>query len=219
MRTRFDAQMAQLRSDLLTMGALVETAIGAAITALKERDTALAKKIIASDNEIDDLEKQVESLCLKMILHQQPVAGDLRMISTALKIITDLERIGDHAEDISEITLILADKVYIGAITDRVSDMARATAKMVSESIDAYVQNNFELAQAVIKADDEVDRLFSAFRSDLIALIRDSAENGEQALDFLMIAKYFERIGDHAVNIAEWVIFSITGQHKNKKIL
>jgi len=200
------------------MGALIENAIALAAKALVEQDCILAKKTIDCDNEIDEMEKLVESQCLKLILHQQPIASDLRLISTALKMITDMERIGDHATDISEITLMLSDAVYIKKL-EHIPQMAQATITMVSDSIDAFVNKDLELANAVIKYDDVVDELFCAVKKDLIALIHEDVKNGEQAIDFLMIAKYFERIGDHAVNIAEWVIFSITGEHKNKKII
>jgi len=218
MRTRFDEQLKEMNNSLLQMGAFIENAITLATKALVEQDCVLAKKAIDCDDEINDMEKQIESMCLKLILHQQPIASDLRIISTALKMITDMERIGDHATDISEITLMLSDAVYIKKL-EHIPQMAQATIKMVSDSIDAYVNKDLELASAVIKYDDIVDELFCIVKEDLIALIHEDVKNGEQAMDLLMIAKYFERIGDHAVNIAEWVIFSITGEHKNKKII
>ena len=218
MRTRFDEQLDNMNNSLIQMGAFIENAIALATKALVEQDTALAKKAIESDNEINEMERHIESQCLKLILHQQPVANDLRLISTALKMITDMERIGDHATDISEITLMLSDAVYIKKL-EHIPQMAQATIKMVSDSIDAYVNKDLDLANSVIKYDDVVDELFCAIKEDLIALILENVKNGEQAMDLLMIAKYFERIGDHAVNIAEWVIFSITGEHKNKKII
>ena len=218
MRTRFDEQLGEMNNSLIQMGAFIENAIALATKALVEKDSILAKKAIECDNEINEMEKLIESQCLKLILHQQPIASDLRLISTALKMITDMERIGDHATDISEITLMLSDAVYIKKL-EHIPQMAQATIKMVSNSIDAYVNKDLKLANAVIKYDDVVDGLFSAVKEDLIALIHEDVKNGEQAMDLLMIAKYFERIGDHAVNIAEWVIFSITGEHKNKKII
>ena len=218
MRTRFDEQLNDMNNSLIQMGAFIENAIALATKALVEQDQTLAKKAIECDNEIDDMEKHIESQCLKLILHQQPIARDLRLISTALKMITDMERIGDHATDISEITLMLSDTVYIKKL-EHIPQMAEATIKMVSDSIDAYVRKDLELADSVIKYDDVVDKLFRAVKEDLTALIHEDVKNGEQAMDLLMIAKYFERIGDHAVNIAEWVIFSITGEHKNKKII
>ena len=218
MRTRFDEQLGDMNNSLIQMGAFIENAISLATKALVEQNRTLAKKAIDCDNEIDEIEKHIESQCLKLILHQQPIASDLRLISTALKMITDMERIGDHATDISEITLMLSDAVYIKEL-EHIPQMAEATIKMVSDSIDAYVNKDLELANAVIKYDDVVDNLFCDVKEDLIALIHEDVKNGEQAMDLLMIAKYFERIGDHAVNIAEWVIFSITGEHKNKKII
>ena len=218
MRTRFDEQLNDMNNHLIQMGALIENAIGLATKALVDQDCELAQKAIDCDDEINEIEKHIESQCLKLILHQQPIASDLRLISTALKMITDMERIGDHATDISEITLVLSDAIYIKKL-EHIPQMAQATIKMVSDSIDAYVNKDLKLANAVIKYDDVVDELFCTVKEDLIALIHEDVKNGEQAMDFLMIAKYFERIGDHAVNIAEWVIFSITGEHKNKKII
>jgi len=218
MRTRFDEQLKEMNISLIQMGACIENAIALATKALIEQDSALAKKAIECDNEINEMEKHIESQCLKLILHQQPIASDLRLISTALKMITDMERIGDHATDISEITLMLSDARYIKKL-EHIPQMAEATIKMVSDSIDAYVRKDLTLANAVIKYDDRVDSLFCAVKEDLILLIHENVENGGQAMDLLMIAKYFERIGDHAVNIAEWVIFSITGEHKNRKII
>jgi len=215
MRTRFDEQLKEMNNSLIQMGVLIENAIALAAKALEEQNFALAKKAVLCDNEINEMEKHIESQCLKLILHQQPIASDLRLISTALKMITDMERIGDHAVDISEITLMLSDVVYI----KHIPQMAHVTIKMVSDSIDAYVNKDLKLANAVIKYDDIVDGLFSDVKKDLIAFIHENVKNGEQAMDLLMIAKYFERIGDHAVNIAEWVIFSITGEHKNRKII
>ena len=218
MRTRFDEQLKNMNNSLIQMGAFIENAIALATKALVEQDCTLAKKAIDCDNEIDEIEKHIESQCLKLILHQQPIASDLRLISTALKMITDMERIGDHASDISEITLLLSGAVYIKKL-EHIPQMAQATIKMVSDSIDAYVNKDLELANSVIKYDDTIDELFCTIKEDLITLIHQDVKNGGQAMDLLMIAKYFERIGDHAVNIAEWVIFSITGEHKNKKII
>ena len=218
MRTRFDEQLDELNNSLIQMGAFIENAITLATKALVEQDSILAKKAIDCDNEVNEIEKHIESQCLKLILRQQPIASDLRLISTALKMITDMERIGDHATDISEITLQLLDATYIKKL-EHIPQMAQATIKMVSNSIDAYVNKDLKLANSVIEYDDVVDGLFCSVKKDLIALVHKNVENGEQAMDLLMIAKYFERIGDHAVNIAEWVIFSITGEHKNKRII
>jgi len=217
MRSRFDEQLVHLNSSLIEMGALVERAIADANKALIEQDVDLAKKIIDSDDVIDDKEKEIESLCLQVLLQQQPVAGDLRLVSSVLKIITDLERIGDHASDISEMTLLLARAQYTRQL-EHIPQMAAATMKMVTKSIDAFVRKDLELARAVIASDDTVDELFNLVKKDLIDLINENPNNGDQAIDMIIIAKYFERIGDHATNVAEWVVFSITGTHKESKI-
>ena len=218
MRSRFDEQLAILRNSLIEMGAMIECAIAKATKALVEQDIKLAQEVISGDNAIDDKEKDIESQCLKLLLSQQPVARDLRQVSTALKMITDMERIGDQAADISEICGYLAEQKYIKEL-EHIPQMAGATIKMVSDSIDAYVNRDLELAEAVIGYDDVVDNLFMRIKKDLIALVHENAGNGEQAFDLMQIAKYYERIGDHATNIAEWVIFSITGIHKNKQVL
>ncbi len=181
--------------------------------ALIEQDKQLAQKTIDFDEQINQKEKDIEALCLKLILQQQPVAKDLRTVSAALKMITDMERIGDQAADISEIALLLADSPYIKKL-EHISLMAAETAKMVTDAVDAYVQKDLRKARTVIDADDVVDNYFDAVKDDLIAMISKNVSNGGQALDLLMIAKYFERIGDHAVNIAERVEFSITGVHR-----
>jgi len=218
MRSRFDEQLTKLNNNLIEMGALIEYAIAKATKALQERDADAAQKIMADDTIIDEKEKEIESLCLKLLLHQQPVARDLRQISTALKMITDMERIGDQAADISELCVYLDGQEYIKK-PEHISQMAEATIKMVTDSIDAFVNKDLELAQSVIDYDDVVDNLYATIKQDLIGLIHEDVGNGEQAFDLLQIAKYYERIGDHAVNIAEWVIFSITGKHKNKQVL
>ena len=212
MRLKFDEQLKQLHDSLIEMGGLVEEAIADANKALIEQDVELAKKIINSDDEIDNKEREIEDLCLKLILRQQPVAKDLRLVSSVLKMITDLERIGDHASDISEITLLLADKQYIKKL-EHIPHMAEATMKMVTGSIEAFVKNDITLAQKIIAHDDVVDNLFIKVKKKLIDLIKDNTDNGDQAIDLIMIAKYFEKIGDHATNIAEWVVFSHTGVH------
>ena len=181
--------------------------------ALIHQDKSQAKKAIQEDLEVDQKEQEIENLCLKLLLQQQPVARDLRLISAALKMITDMERIGDQAADISEIAIFLSEEPYVTKLV-KIPQMAEETVKMVTGSIDAFVKKDLSMAQAVVDADDIVDDLFLQVKSDLINLIHQNAENGSQALDLLMVAKYLERIGDHAVNIAEWVIFSITGVHK-----
>jgi phosphate transport system protein len=215
MRSKFEAQLTLLNDMLIEMGVMIVKSIKLAVGALEKKDTALAKQAIAYDAEIDQKENDIEALCLKLLLQQQPVARDLRLISSALKMITDMERIGDHAADISELTLLLADTKYKNKL-EHIPDMAAATSKMVTDSIDAFVRRDEELARAVIAADDTVDELFAEVKRNWIQHIRDGTADGEQAVDLMMIAKYFERIGDHAVNIAEWVVFSITGKHVKK---
>jgi len=212
MRNKFDQQLAKLHDMLIEMGAMIEKAITLAIRALVQQDESMAKQAIATDEEIDDMETEIEAMCLRLLLQQQPVARDLRLISAALKMITDMERIGDQAADISEIAMYLVGETYIKEL-EHIPQMAEATAKMVTESIKAYVEMDLDLARRVVEYDDVVDKLFYTVKSDLIELISADSANGQQAIDLIMIAKYFERIGDHAVNIAEWVVFSITGRH------
>ncbi len=217
MRNKFDKQLEQLNNELIEMGSLIEQAIAMAINALVNSNVEKAKQAIEFDTEVDRQEKEVENLCLKLLLQQQPVAKDLRLISSALKMITDMERIGDHAADISEITITMANYSYTKNIQN-IQKMAKETTVMVVNSIDAFVKKDLEIAKSVIDQDDVVDALFDDTKKDLIRLINENAEKGEQATDILMIAKYFERIGDHATNIAEWVIFSITGKHNEDEI-
>ncbi len=212
MRSRFDEQLAQLNREMIEMGALCEEVIALASKALTEGDMSLAKKVAPLDAEIDQKERNIESLCLKLLLQQQPVAKDLRQISAALKMITDMERIGDQAEDIAEIILFLNGRSAEN--DDILREMARATINMVTQSVDAYVKRDIILAEQVVAGDDAVDDYFDQVKRSLIKKIAQNPSDGEYALDILMIAKYFERIGDHAVNLAEWVIFSVTGTHK-----
>lgn len=213
MRNRFDRQLDELNKELNNMGSLIEQAIEMAIKALIEQNVELAKTAIDFDQEIDDQEKKIENLCMKLLREQQPVAKDLRVISAALKMITDMERIGDHAADISGITIEMAKDKYIKKL-EHIQMMAKETTVMVIKSIDAYVNKDIEAAKEVIKQDDVVDELFAKIKAELIGLMNANVQNGEQAADLLMVAKYFERIGDHATNIGEWVIFSITGNHE-----
>lgn len=212
MRNRFDEQLMQLNRELIEMGALCEEAISVASESLLANDKQLAAKVAPLDSEIDRKERTIESLCLKLLLQQQPVARDLRQISAALKMITDMERIGDQAEDIAEI--ICSIDVYPAGNSRLLQEMADATIKMVTESVDAFVKNDIIIAKKVIEDDDIVDSYFDQIKQKLIASIAEDPDNSEFAIDILIIAKYFERIGDHAVNIAEWVIFSVTGEHK-----
>ena len=213
MRSRFDEQLTELNNKLIEMGALIESAIAKATKTLLEQDVQMARQIIIDDSIIDEKEKEIESLCLKLLLNQQPVAKDLRLISSALKMITDMERIGDQAADISELCVYLAADQHIKKM-EHIAQMARATIKMVTDSIDAFVKKDLSLAESVIAYDDVVDDLYATIKRDLITLVHEDVSYGEQAFDLLQIAKYYERIGDHAANIAEWVIFSITGSHK-----
>ncbi len=214
MRTKFDVQLDQLNTELIEMGARVEKAISMANEALLEQNAAKAKQVMEKDEKIDRMERSIERMCLMLLLQQQPVARDLRLISSALKMITDMERIGDQAADISELTIELSHEPYIKELIT-IPQMSEVTTNMVKKSIDAYVNKDLDLAREVIKEDDVVDSLFIEVKDDLIKLIANDVNVGTQALDLLMVAKYFERIGDHAVNIAEWVEFSITGEHKS----
>lgn len=211
-RSRFDRELDLLNSELIEMGNLVESAIKIAITALKEQNVELAKRIIKEDNEIDDMERKIEQRCLKLLLQQQPVAKDLRFISSALKMITDMERIGDQAADISEIAIGLAGQTYLKELV-HIPQMADVAIEMVKTSIDSFVRRDIELVKKVISYDDKVDELFDIIKDELVDLIRENIEYKEQVVDLLMIAKYLERIGDHAENIAEWVYFAIEGEH------
>ena len=213
MRSRFDEQLSILNTEMIKMGALCEEAIALASKALTTGDVTLAENVSAISADIDHKERDIEARCMKLLLQQQPVARDLRQISAALKMITDMERIGDQAEDIAEIITYLEGRT--AEETVHIRDMASETISMVTDSVDAFVKKDIELAKTVIAHDDKVDEHFNRIKGNLIKMIAENPENGEYALDLLMIAKYFERIGDHATNIAEWVIFSVTGQHKN----
>jgi len=219
MRRRFDKQLDELNTKLVEMGVEIERAITTTTRALVEKDEELAQEVIEMEASINEMEKDIERLCLKLLLQQQPIAQDLRVISAALKMITDMERIGDQASDIAEICIDIIDDVYIKKL-EHIPMMAEAVIKMVTQSIDAFTKKDVKLAKKVIKQDDEVDDLFSSIKDDLYELMIQNQSNSKQALDLLMIAKYYERIGDHAVNIAEWVVFSITGQPKkvNRKM-
>ena len=213
MRTRFDMELDNLNSDMIAMGALCENAISEAMKALFTADKTAAQRTIEEDREIDRKEKDIEALCLRLLLQQQPVARDLRVISSALKMITDMERIGDQAADIAELIRHM-HLTPVSRQNKHLSKMADATKKMVTESIDAFVKKDAALATKVLADDDLVDSLFLKLRHDIIEMIAADPGCGEEAVDVLMIAKYLERIGDHATNIAEWVLFSITGTHE-----
>jgi len=211
MRDRFNEQLERLHLEMIRMGALCEDAISAAAEALLKGDERLALAAIDAERETDQKEREVEDLCLKLLLQQQPVAKDLREISAALKMISDLERIGDQAADIAELTRFIKLTDETGRL--HIGDMARAVISMVTDSVDSFVKKDLALARQVMAEDDGVDALFIQVRKELIALIAADASRGEMGLDLLMVAKYLERIGDHATNVAEWVEFSITGVH------
>lgn len=214
MRNRFDKQLQLLDEQLTHMGELCEIAIAKATKALQEGNLEQARAIMDADEEIDQMEKDIERLCLKLLLQQQPVAKDLRRISAALKMITDMERIGDQTADIAEI--VLSSGHNTATDIKEIGTMAAAASKMVRDSVTAYVTKDLELAKNVMEADDYVDHLFNTIRDELVVFIRsEKGENGKRIFDLIMVTKYLERIGDHATNIAEWVEFSITGVHKN----
>lgn len=212
MRSQFDEQLAQLNREMIEMGALCEQIISMVSDALNQWDPQLQDHILPVASAIDQKERDIETLCLKMLLRQQPVARDLRVISAALKMITDMERIGDQAEDIAEIITYLNGRTI--ELLQQIREMAAASGRMVTESVDAYVNQDLAMAQAAIDHDDVVDHYFAQIKELLIEWIAHKPTEGEYALDLLMIGKYFERIGDHATNIAEWVIFSVTGIHE-----
>jgi len=210
MRNYFDAQLEKLNQELVEMGAMIERALDNAIQALMKQNLELAHQNIEDDKDVDQKMKDVETLCLRLLLSQQPVARDLRSISSAMKMVSDLERIGDQCADISEIILSFS-ALEQPFILDILQKMSAVTRKMVSESVEAFVHNDVELSRKVCIMDDQVDELFVLARDALIEKIRKGEQNGEMIVDLIMIAKYFERIGDHAVNVSKWVIFSVTG--------
>lgn len=212
MRNRFDQQLLQLNEDLIEMGALCKEAVADAMTALLKSDRQARQKAFLTEYEIDHKERDIESLCMKLLLQQQPVARDLRTISAALKMISDMERIGDQASDIADIVKFLEGSDITQHV--HIQQMAEAAMQMLTDSVDSFVKKDLLLARKVMAADDTVDELFNQVKSELIQVISQSPEKGEQCIDTLMIAKYFERIGDHVVNIAEWVEYSVTGVHK-----
>ena len=203
MRSKFDEQLDRLNKEMMKMGSAIEDSIRKAVDALVKQDAELAKKVMLQDEQ-----KTIESICFNLLIQQQPVAKDLRTITAALKMVTDMERIGDQAADIGEITIKLSNQSYIKKL-EHINQMASETMLMLIRSIEAYVEKDMDKARKVIAYDDVVDDLFEKVRDDLIAMIQADSANGEQAADLLMVAKYFERIGDHATNIAEWVIFAL----------
>ncbi len=212
MRNKFDQQLHTLNQKMIEMGAMCERFIALCADALLNGNAQGAQEILTHGHEIDEMEREIEAICLKLLLQQQPVARDLRQISAALKMITDMERIGDQAEDIAEIIPFLQGRT--GEELAGFQTMAQTASQMVNGSIDAFVKKDLELAKAVMQQDDIVDDCFIQVKNTLMKMITESGADGEYAVDLLMIAKYFERIGDHATNIAEWVEFSVTGVHK-----
>ena len=217
MRERFEQQMEILHTELIELGALCEQAIGRTYEVLLEGNQRAAEEIIKKDQVVDAKEREIEDLCFRIILQQQPVARDLRQISAALKMITDMERIGDQTSDIAEI--IISEKKSEASDIPKIGQMSEAAAKMVRDSVRAYVNKDLELSRQVMAADDEVDLLFEANKKELVEFIaQNKGDQGKEAFDLIMVAKYLERIADHATNIAEWVEFSITGIHKDSKV-
>ncbi len=209
MRNKFDQQLEMLHVELIKMGALCEDAVSSAIEALEKNDIVSADSALDTDAEIDQKERDIERMCMKLLLQQQPVATDLRIVSAALKMITDMERVGDQASDIAEISRYIIESGM--SINDDIRKMAKEAIKMVTDSVDSFVKKDLELARKVIAYDDVVDEWFAKLKSDVIEMIAKDSTNGEYYIDIIMIAKYLERIGDHATNIAEWVEYSITG--------
>ena len=217
MRIKFDEQLAQLNHELIAMGALCEEAIATTSRAVMDNDRNLNARVRELENQIDQKEREIETLCLKLLLQQQPVAGDLRLISAALKMITDMERIGDQALDISDTAGFMGPLAPEDA--GLLGDLARCVVGMVTDSVDAFVRQDRAFALAVIRRDDEADALFDQIKQGIITRLASNPGEGEYALDLLMIAKYLERIGDHATNIAEWVEFAGTGLYKGGEII
>lgn len=215
MRNYFDSQLEQLNLELINMGALCESAIASAVKALSERNLQLVDKTNLKEKEIDRKERDIETLCLNLLLKQQPVARDLRLISSSLKMISDMERIGDQASDIAEIARFAGGHPADHEL--HIMEMATKAAEMVTVAIDSFVKKDLMLALSVSKLDDTIDELFVRVRNEIIEMIKEDRTKGEHAIDLLMIAKYLERIGDHAVNISEWVVYSITGSHKGEE--
>lgn len=217
MRSKFDEQLLELNKEMIEMGNKIILSIKNAIEALVARDENMAKAIMESDAEVDHLQKKIEGICFNLLIQQQPVARDLRTVTAAMKMVTDMERIGDHAADISEMTILMGQNSQIDKF-EHISQMATETMIMLNHSIEAYVEKNVIKAKEVIEHDDIVDDLFVEAKKDVIELILNSPIEGEGATDILMIAKYFERIGDHATNIAEWVIYSLKKKENEDEV-
>lgn len=215
-RSRFMAQMEQLNTELIVMGTLCENALEKVANALENPTDEVSRDIIILSKKTEEKERELENICINLLLKQQPVASDLRQISSALKIVTDMRRIGEVAGNIAEI--LSQDTIRMDYDTSILKQMASVTKKMVSNTLDAFVKNDIRTAQQVERDDDQVDELFAQAKRELIQIIRNSQDSGEQAIDYLMIAKYFEKVGDHAVNISQWVLFMITGTLEEDKV-
>ena len=215
MRSKFDEQLHLLNQEMMQKGSMIEDSIHKAINALIDQNVELAKKIMDNDTQIDHEQKKIENLCFNLLMQQQPVAKDLRVISAAMKMVTDMERIGDHAADISEMTILMSKTKYIPNL-EHINRMASETVQMLIRSIEAYVEKDMKKAVDVIASDDVVDDLFDKNKAELIEQIQREPQSAESAADMLMVAKYFERIGDHATNIAEWVIFALDDKKMKK---
>ena len=218
MRNKFDEQLEMLHTELIEMGALCEKAIDETLKVLMNGDTQTAQSIMKEDNAIDLKERDIESLCLKLLLQQQPVAGDLRKVSAALKMITDMERIGDQAADIADLAL-REESGSISELAHHIPEMARIAVVMVSEAVGSFVSVDLENARRIIAMDDKIDHLFEVVKTELIGILKEQSARADEVINAMMIAKYLERIGDHAVNICEWVEFYETGIHKQTRIL
>lgn len=218
-RKEYDAALLELDTMLARMGHAAGAAIENAMTALRNNDKELARTVVARDSEINAVEREIEHRCLTLFLRQQPVAGDLRKVSTALKMVTDIERIADQASDIAEITLHLPAQTQNPLAREELDKMGRVALQMVKQAVGAYVQVDLAAAAGVIARDDEADAMFRRISTDLVQAIARQPAAAEEALDLFMIAKYLERLGDHAVNVAEWVEFLKTGVHKSRKIV
>ena len=214
MREKYEAELKNLNASIIKMGKMIEVAIENSVVALLGRDTATAKVIATNDDKIDDMEKDIESQCLRLLLQQQPMASDLRIITAALKMITDMERIGDHAADIADLIIELPDFSYSNM--NAIAQIGSEIIKMLNDSVESYINRDFNAAKNVIAHDDVIDELYYAIKKDLVEKIK-KTDQGEQILDYILIAKYFERIGDHCTNIAEWVIFAVTGERKTER--
>lgn len=217
-RLSFDSELEDLNNDLIKMGGMIEDAITNSILAFKKQDKDLAQQVIDFDRVVDEIEKNIDARCLSLILRQQPVAKDLRAISTALKMVTDMERIADSAADIAEISIRLEGD-HIFTVVEDIPKMAEIASAMVTDAVNAFVKGDVATAREIMKRDDEVDALFDAVKLELLRVVREGSENSDKVVDFLMIAKYLERIGDHAVNICEWIEFHETGEYKHTRIM